>query len=910
MYEEGDNGSNDDGSAVEWRSAWNQNEMQNGHSSSEVEVVDSSETSNDEECENDGDTSEESSEDSLNIQRQRSSKKVVFLSSEEDEKSDKETSLVETRSDGQKVSSKMADIGSKCQQNSEDSDSCFEEDTMPISKRRRGVTSQRLMSDSDSNDEVNSKETLTGSASGVVGGAKTEGNSIKWRNITVPLTRLKWKIPRKQNSTATSANDEGEGEDVPADSNHDPFTDDQREIKSKVIDDKKKNESDDDNRELISSGYVILDDVTMISSQNTTHPHDDSNCSRRQLRPRANTQNNKNDSSMFVEKESETRARDTNTLSSSEAQPGHSRVNLRPWRTAYTCERTAMEGKLKRRRSQRIKMNRQHSSQNTWFDFRTHHDNAHSSSTRKQMDTRQVRHDLSPSKPALYGGPGPSSWSGGDPQSLANRLDNQPHTQLYPFSPLLRQSPMFTASPTTSSSCADASPVDTATIQPQLLMGISQEFSNPSEVSSCGVPFSPSPPVPLQWRHESSLPLSTSEFSKYSPMSSSSASTRPQRKRRRRRRRQPKLVLTMTKKMPRKSREQSSNDARTPKRRRRKAHGSEWTDFKESNIDLSPRKVRLNTCSSGSANDPTYSPRNWDSNSLKSSERRMTRARTAATNTPRKKAMREAVMESYRHDNREEGLRFAREILAKQGRIASRWTPCQFSDDECGTSVTTPTKDLGSHLATPQSGFVYQSSGDSHRPLMSIPETPPSTMSFQHGIRPRPVSNSNVFAGINSPENRDLEQEYCMRVLDEVRRRSIPTRRMHTSVLVNPVQQVDRFSMRRRTSENEESWGDRSRAGRGSSGLIHQLCQNLDDLQNRNNIIQRDGSIVPLSKSNSKYRCNYMYMYVINHPIRNGLYMYMYVLYSTCTCMYCTVHVHVHVILSMYMYINWYNFVD
>ena len=357
---------------------------------------------------------------------------------------------------------------------------------------------------------------------------------------------------------------------------------------------------------------------------------------------------------------------------------------------------------------------------------------------------------------------------------------------------------------------------------------------------------------------------------------------RPSQQQRRRRKKEKKmanLVLTIMGEDPNKAPEQSSepvSEKVLAKRRRRsqrkKRKREEWKikkrELKEAGQWPPPkrRKKKMGTFSAGSLRDPTYSPSKWDPKVVAQSGGCMTRARTAATNTPRKQAMREAVREAYRHEDLREGLRFAREILAKQGRSLDTGTSSSNGSGADGGMgnrnelLTTPIRE-GSvserpgPSSTPQSGYVEKSpisrSSQLRRPVVSIPETPPSTMSAQNGNRTRLMLDSNVTGpSTSSYRYQEQEKEYCRRIVDEVKRRTIPGRRVLSSVLVTPVQKT--VMMR-----SADCGGQDKRVkpvqgqGRGkpsSSDLINQLCQNLDDLQNRNNIIRRDGTVVPISK--------------------------------------------------------------
>ena len=344
-------------------------------------------------------------------------------------------------------------------------------------------------------------------------------------------------------------------------------------------------------------------------------------------------------------------------------------------------------------------------------------------------------------------------------------------------------------------------------------------------------------------------------------------------RRKKKKKKKAKLVLTVSKKSPKKSEESSVPVSKgvLGKRRRRsqrkKRKREEWKVKKQALKEAGqwPRpKRRKDMLSPGSPKDPTYSPSKWDPKAVAQSDGCMTRARTAATNTPRKQAMREAVREAYRHEDHGEGLRFAREILAKQGRSSDtgsshKTTGGAVENGMGNENLTTPIRGGSEHpSSTPQSGYVEKSlrsgsstGGQPRHPVASIPETPPSTTSAQYGNQTRLIADSDVAGpSTSSYRSREREQEHCMRIMDEVKRRTIPSRRTLSSVLVTPVQRaiVTRSVDSEGHDEHVKPVQSQGRGRGSSSDLINQLCQNLDDLQNRNNVIQRDGSIVPISK--------------------------------------------------------------
>ena len=819
--EEDINVCSDDESVVELRRTRNRNGI--------MRIDDSSESSNEEE---EG-SSEMSSEDDLAVPRQRPTVTLASSSSDEvDLTVDEGSRGVSAERDVQLSRSKSA-VQSDSQHSTEESESDLDVVSLPVGKRRRKcVKAQRIDSDSPENDsdskEVSSVSTgsnLGGVAEGVAEGvAPTEANIVAWKSIAVPLTRLKWKIPRKRSDTTTSAN-EDKDEDVPVN-----LAGNEASVKRERRDEKAGKNGE---TSLIPSGYVILDDVIKTSSSNTTRLGS-GNTSAKHSRDRA------------VKNEPES------DVASDEKGAKSGRGMEIP--SLSTRERSSEWNRRKRRRSQRNKSDVQTASTNTWFDSRGY-EGAHGSRGGQRRPEPRLQ-EMAPSSLPIYdrySQPSLSSWAGVDPTTPSfNYVENQiPPTSLLPRQTAMYK--MYAGLPTTTATrhvdvFPDSAHQRQTAPPPMRRNSESFDLPGPSGVSRFGPHRSSSPSTqPYRSRGPSTNFPGTSAGTRFgtypraSPRPSSSAGAK--RRRKQKRKRKSRLVLTVTKKSPSRRKEPQSQNAakrKAAKKRRLKRRRDERNQRKANGQEVTPRKSRFP--SRESASDPTYSPRRWNQNLDKSSEGRMTRARTAATNTPRRQAMREAVRESYRHNNREEGLRFAREILAKQGRISS--TPCH---DGWGLSVTTPTGTPSSIQATPQSGYVDEkySSSQLYHLRVSIPETPPSTMSSRCGIRTRPESNSDSIMGTGSP-NREQEEECCQRVMDELKRRSIASRRTLNPVL-EPSPPKEEQLLERNPAEPGQEGRKRSRLG--SSDLIHQLCQNLDDLQNRNNIIQRDGSIIPISKS-------------------------------------------------------------
>ena len=731
--------------------------------------------------------------------------------------------------------------------------------------------------------------------------SKSKSSDITWKNSTIPLTRLKWKIPRKSSISNSTG---------PGFTNYDDTTDPSNTvdlhgtgvIKLEPGTDMSPRKAED---RAVHLDAEVLDNITMTSLPPSTHTHshrsttsvDPSQSSLPPGTTQSNTESKKSQlkteeiagpstsrcaSSCVLVAGHDNMSEQSNTKLNTESQlqaevemVGHSTTasnasssnkRARAWR--------ARKNKKNRRRSKRNRRKEQladcpnSKKDETWFDVRsieTHVTARKRNSNTRQTDVAQIcPYTCTASEPPrLVDTPVPNyNWyMYGQPMNTAHGiLECPPLLPIPPYPPSLMN---FSPSNYVSGQPPSYPPplMCRGPPQPQPML---TESRNAMISNVSGQP----PAQPLLSRNlESSgtcgdIPM----FSSYQGPSVELQEPKkmPSKQKRRKRKKKTKLVLTVTKKSPKKPVEENVPVSKgvLGKRRRRsqrkKRRREEWKLKKQAAKEAGEwplKKKRKKMFLPGSPKDPTYSPSKWDPKAVVQSEGCMTRARTAATNTPRRQAMREAVRESYRHDNHEEGLRFAREILAKQGRTLDTGSAHTHSDKPTtgpaaasmgngNEYVTTPTRGGSSRSITPQSGYVEKSprkvssnEDQLRHPVSSIPETPPSTMSSRYGNQIRLVSDSNA----TSPSTSSFE--YCMRIMDEVKRRTVTTRKTLSSVLVTPVQ----IESKERDKLVKPVQGQGRRRA-GSSNLINQLCQNLDDLQNRNNIIQRDGSIVPISK--------------------------------------------------------------
>ena len=749
---------------------------------------------------------------------------------------------------------------------------------------KRSKSSQKIESDSDSNDtnkNSHSREpssTTTNKAEA----NNSESNTAVWKNMTVPLTRLKeWQIPRKLSTSGDTCSDLVNHDDTTSTCNQISKIDSclisvdssSAAVKKsmcsgagiKLEPGMEKRQGKYENRSACSADVDILYDITMTSLQNTTPCPKTNDVTVAESVPTCTS----------IEAQSITKSQKTQ-LKMEENVAGPSSNNHASSDRALGDDKDVQSTKTcrKRRRSKRNKQKAQladcpnSKKVDTWFDFRGIE--SHLALTRRHSSN--ARQQVPPLQNGLLGGvPQP-------PKSVSYRYDqpmNATHGMLWSPPPVHVRIPTPLLSPPP---LMNFPPCNYVRGQPPYPYPRGPLLHHPPPPQSLltrsrneMVSHAPSPPPP------GPQPLLSINFESSNAASACSGVTKfgtyqgppvekqePKIPRKRRRKRKTKLVLTVPKKSPQKSEEGVVSKRILSKRacraRRKKRRREEWKLKRDAakqakqQREATPPSKKRKVLGSESVHDPTYSPSKWDPKAGVQSEGCMTRARTAATNTPRRQAMREAVREAYRHNDHEEGLRFAREILAKQGRMDKPAVMENGNGNEC---LTTPTK-VGSgsnhSTPTPQSGYVKKLPRKviiGRHQVASIPETPPSTMSSQHGNQTRLASGSDITGPSAAASSRpqEQEQEYCARIMDEVKRRTVPSRRMLTSVLVTPVQKPIVTKSAGSDIQDEPVKPVRGRGRADSSDLINQLCQNLDNLDHKKNIIQRDGSIVPISKS-------------------------------------------------------------
>ena len=310
------------------------------------------------------------------------------------------------------------------------------------------------------------------------------------------------------------------------------------------------------------------------------------------------------------------------------------------------------------------------------------------------------------------------------------------------------------------------------------------------------------------------------------------------------------------------------------------------------------RRKRRNTRSTilnrRRSNDSNYyPPRNMsmDGPSRPEWTPRTTRAlaRTAATHHS---AMREAVRASYRYDSQEVGLKYAREILAQQRQVTPwkstlSFTPSQSCLEEgantplSGFSDRTLTPSVGASCSPLSSETPKRLRNERRERLDQYKGSPGSLSLFlRREVRvsraQRKSARNSSSESSNQPRNdyygwsddtsplsvshsinSRVFQDRIVSINDQEERESYgresPTRQIvHVDSKKRHLSEVLVTPVKVRIRENPVVESDNEG---GETDLLSQLCQNLNDLQNKRNVIQRDGSIVPLRESTLDMYC-------------------------------------------------------
>ncbi len=230
------------------------------------------------------------------------------------------------------------------------------------------------------------------------------------------------------------------------------------------------------------------------------------------------------------------------------------------------------------------------------------------------------------------------------------------------------------------------------------------------------------------------------------------------------------------------------------------------------------------------------------------------RARTAATHTPRVNAMRQAVQESYRHQDETEGLEWARAILvnARQSprgnsRLLDNYPSSSGVLSSPGQTELSKIKSLSENKSTTsEDDCSFQR--DPHKPLINrtygfVPNRLDSFHPSQThaGSAKSRVTLQHRHSVSDKPNDQPLTLEDRRKA--EIQRRIVSNTSATSNSPASPTKSqahIRNAKKRRNNSVSSQSMA--------SPNLVDILCKNLDDLENKCEI-KKDGTVVPISKS-------------------------------------------------------------
>jgi len=215
------------------------------------------------------------------------------------------------------------------------------------------------------------------------------------------------------------------------------------------------------------------------------------------------------------------------------------------------------------------------------------------------------------------------------------------------------------------------------------------------------------------------------------------------------------------------------------------------------------------------------------------------RARTAATHTPRVNAMRQAVKESYRHQDKTEGLEWARAVLVNARHSPLRKSGLLGSIPSMSSSVMCDWQKLKGN---------EKSTSGSDSPNRQDKSTPAyRTYGFESNCV-EPFRKSQIRAAkpvVIFPKKRqsllDNSRNFSSSFSAQDRRKKEIQRRMVSNNKLA-------------AKEASSPWKDQpqrkifpSSRRKASSDLVDIICKNLDDMENKCEV-KKDGTVVPMSK--------------------------------------------------------------
>lgn len=258
------------------------------------------------------------------------------------------------------------------------------------------------------------------------------------------------------------------------------------------------------------------------------------------------------------------------------------------------------------------------------------------------------------------------------------------------------------------------------------------------------------------------------------------------------------------------------------------------------------------------------------------------RARTAATHTPRKNIMRAAVRESYRHDNQMEGLEWARAILAR----ASSGTPLRHRS-EFFQNFPTPTSGYVERTGVSKLEGLREASQDTTRDASppvsrmygftpsnkqrirpsllssSLDSSPPNQNHFYNDPGPLPsVTNGRLnglaadarhassrlpYASTPLSRKRSSSSQGAKKKCVTARQRMLKEANHRLSkcakVLITPVKYRGKGDCAK--GEGGGSLSSSSEPAASSSDPLGDIWRGLEVLEGEKNVIRRDGTIAP-----------------------------------------------------------------
>ena len=244
-------------------------------------------------------------------------------------------------------------------------------------------------------------------------------------------------------------------------------------------------------------------------------------------------------------------------------------------------------------------------------------------------------------------------------------------------------------------------------------------------------------------------------------------------------------------------------------------------------------------------------------------------ARTAATHAPRVNVMRQAVKESYRHQDKTEGLEWARAILV---------SACQSPRGKSRLLESTPASSPGrvdehkgkapceKQASDNECQFDRDASKVTNRTYGFTPNRlEPFRPSQVHSATPTTLFPQRRHSASDSSLNSSQLPSVDERRKAEIQRRVSSNSRSLAHVAISPL------TMRTEDDKKRKANSVSSQNAASSTDLvdIHVLCKKLDDLENKCEI-KKDGTVVPISKSMQYFYCSLLCATLMGTHFING----------------------------------------